>query len=42
MAEAGARAVLVRPDRYVLAFLSSGRDDAARLRALLGRYPAQR
>lgn len=40
MAEAGAQAMLVRPDRYVLAFLQGGRNDAAPLRALLDRYRA--
>jgi len=43
LADAGAQAMLVRPDRYVLAFLEHGaKDDAARLRTLFERYGAAR
>ncbi|MDX3905767.1 MAG: bifunctional 3-(3-hydroxy-phenyl)propionate/3-hydroxycinnamic acid hydroxylase [Pigmentiphaga sp.] len=41
LAAAGAHAVLVRPDRYVLAFLAdSGKEDAVRLQGLFDRYAA--
>ena len=42
LAGADARAVLVRPDRYVLAFLSGAPGEAARLRELFDRYGPRR